>query len=160
MSSRLFQEIRERRGLAYSVFSYLPSYMDTGLLVVYAATENETVSQVVELILREFDAMRRRPIEEGEITTSKLQLKGSFLLSLESSDSRMTRLAKSEVYLNRLLSVDEVIHQIEDVTVEQVQELSNEFFRPELLCLTLLGPMTQRQLDRDLAAWWPVVSQM
>ena len=93
------------------------------------------------------------------LTTSKLQLKGNFLLSLESSDSRMTRLAKSEVYLNRLLSVDEVIHRIENVTVEEVRELSNEFFRPELLCLTLLGPMTQRQLDQDLTPWWPALSQ-
>jgi len=156
MSSRLFQEIREKRGLVYSVFSYLPSYMDTGLLVVYAAAERETVSEVIQLILREFETLRRNPISEEELRTSKEQLKGNLLLSLESSDTRMTRLAKNEIYFNRFLPVDEVIDRIDSVTAEQIEELSNELLRPEHLCLSLLGPMTKRQLNRDLNQVWPM----
>jgi predicted Zn-dependent peptidase len=156
MSSRLFQEIREKRGLVYSVFSYLPSYMDTGLLVVYAAAERETVSEVIQLILREFETLRRNPISEEELRTSKEQLKGNLLLSLESSDTRMTRLAKNEIYFNRFLPVDEVIDRIDSVTAEQIEELSNELLRPEHLCLSLLGPMTKRQLNQDLNQVWPM----
>jgi len=155
MSSRLFQEIREKRGLAYSVYSYLPSYMDTGLLVVYAATDKTTVGQAIELILKEFETLKRSPIGQEELATSKEQLKGSLLLSLESSDNRMTRLAKNEIYFGRFLSVDEVIDQINSVTVDQINELANELFRPEHLCLTVLGPITQGQLNRDLIEIWP-----
>ncbi len=155
MSSRLFQEIREKRGLAYSVYSYLPSYMDTGLLVVYAATDRKTVGQVIELILKEFETLRRSPIDREELARSKEQLKGNLLLSLENSDNRMTRLARNEMYFGRFLSVDEVIDQIETVTLDQINELASELFRPEHLCLTLLGPMTQSQLNRDLIHVWP-----
>lgn len=155
MSSRLFQEIRERRGLAYSVYSYLPSYMDTGLLVVYAATEKKTVGQVIELILKEFEMLKRRPIGQDELATAKQQLKGNLLLSLESSDNRMTRMAKNEIYFGRFLPVDEVIDEIDTVTVDQIQELANKLFRPEHLCLTLLGPITQSQLNRELIHVWP-----
>ncbi len=155
MSSRLFQEIRERRGLAYSVYSYLPSYMDTGLLVVYAAADKRNVGQVIELILKEFEKLRRNPIGQDELATSKQQLKGNLLLSLESSDNRMTRLAKNEIYFSRFLSVDEVMDRIDTVTVEQVTELANDLFRTEHLCLTLLGPINQNQLNRDLIQFWP-----
>jgi len=155
MSSRLFQEIRERRGLAYSVFSYLPSYVDTGLLVVYAATEKKAVGEVIQLILKEFEKLRRSPINQEELTTAKEQLKGNLLLSLEGSDNRMTRLARNEIYFNRFLPVDEVIDRIDTVAADQIKELSDELFRPENLCLTLLGPMTQGQLNRNLNQIWP-----
>jgi len=155
MSSRLFQEIRERRGLAYSVFSYLPSYMDTGLLVVYAATEKKTVGQVIELILREFDELKGRPMGPEELAISKQQLKGNLLLSLESSDNRMNRLAKNEIYFNRFFSIEELIDQVDTVTVDQINELANDLLCPEHFCLTLLGPITQRRLNRDLTQVWP-----
>lgn len=155
MSSRLFQEIRERRGLAYSVFSYSPSYMDTGLLIVYAATDKKKVGQVIELILKEFEELKRSPIDKEELERSKQQLKGNLLLCLESSDNRMTRLAKNEIYFNRFLSVDEVINQIDTVTVNQINELANELFHSECLCLSLLGPITQSRLNRDLIQIWP-----
>jgi predicted Zn-dependent peptidase len=156
MSSRLFQEIREKRGLAYSVYSYLPSYTDTGLVIVYAATEKKAVGEVIELILKEFDALGRRPIGEEEITTSKEQLKGNLLLSLESCDNRMTRLAKNEIYFNRFFSVEDVIHQIDAVTIDQIHDLANELFCSSDLCLTLLGPVTKGQLKRDLLHVWPM----
>jgi predicted Zn-dependent peptidase len=155
MSSRLFQEIRERRGLAYSVFSYIPSYVDTGSLVVYAATEKNAVTEVIQLILKEFEALSHCPVGEEELRISKEQLKGNVLLSLESSDNRMTRLAKNEIYFNRFLPVDEVINRIEAVTIDEIRELSDELFRPEHLCLTLLGPVTESRLNRDLRKVWP-----
>ncbi len=155
MSSRLFQEIRERRGLAYSVFSYFPSYMDTGLVVVYAGTDKEKVGQAVELILKELERLKRSPIDQEELVTCKEQLKGSLLLSLESSDNRMTRLAKNEIYFNRFLSIGEVIDQIDRVTADEVNELANELFVSDHLCLTLLGPITPRRLSLDLTQVWP-----
>jgi predicted Zn-dependent peptidase len=155
MSSRLFQEIRERRGLAYSVYSYLPSYVDTGLLVVYAASDKNRIGQVVELILREFETLRRSPIGEDELATSKEQMKGNLLLSLESSDNRMTRLARNEIYFGRFMPVNEVIDQIDGVTLDQISDLANELLRPEHLCLTVLGPITEGQLNRDLKPVWP-----
>jgi predicted Zn-dependent peptidase len=158
MSSRLFQEIRERRGLAYSVFSYIPSYIDTGLLVVYAATDKSTVTEVIRLILKEFEALRRCPVGEEELRTSKEQLKGNLLLSLESSENRMTRLAKNEIYFNRFLPVDEVIDCIDAVTIGEIRELSEELLRPEHLCLTLLGPVTESRLNRELVRVWPAGS--
>ncbi len=158
MSSRLFQEIREKRGLVYSVFSYLPSYMDTGLLVVYAATDEKRVGEVIGLILKEFAELKDRPIEQEDLAISKEQLKGNLMLSMESSENRMTRSAKNEIYFNRFLSPEEVIDEIDNVSADQVNELANELFRPDDLCLTLLGPITQRRLNRDLARIWPVGS--
>jgi predicted Zn-dependent peptidase len=155
MSSHLFQEIREKRGLAYSIFSYSPSYMDTGLVVVYAGTDKKAVRQVIELILKEFEELRGGPIDQEELRMCKEQLKGNFLLSLESSDNRMTRLAKNEIYFNRFFSADEVIDQIDTVTVDQVNDLSKELLVSDYLCLTILGPITERRLKRDLIEVWP-----
>jgi predicted Zn-dependent peptidase len=151
VSSRLFQEIRERRGLAYSIFSYMPSYMDTGMFVVYGATEKEAVGQVVDLIWRELETLRRNPIRQEELTLSKQQLRGNLLLSLENSENRMTRLAKNEIYFQRFLSVDEVLDEIDKVTVDQVSVLCDELLRPDGFCLTFLGPVTEDRLNQDLA---------
>ena len=101
MSSRLFQEIREKRGLAYSVYSYLNSYADTGSLVVYAGTGKDAINEVLSLVLKEFDKLKEGELEETELYTAKEQLKGNLLLCLESSDSRMSKLAKEEIYFNR-----------------------------------------------------------
>jgi predicted Zn-dependent peptidase len=156
MSSRLFQEIREKRGLAYSVYSYLPTYLDTGLLVVYAGTDGKAVGRVIELILKEFDDLGRNRIGREELDTSKQQLSGNLLLSLESSDNRMTQMAKNEVYFGRFLSIEEILDQIEAVTADQIKELANELFHPKHLCLTLLGPLTQKRLSRELIHFWPL----
>jgi predicted Zn-dependent peptidase len=124
-------------------------------LVVYAASDRNRICQVVELILREFETLRRSPIGEDELATSKEQMKGNLLLSLESSDNRMTRLARNEIYFGRFMPVDEVIDQIDGVTLDQISDLANEMFRPERLCLTVLGPITEGQLNRDLKPVWP-----
>jgi len=141
MSSRLFQEIRENRGLAYSVYSYLPTYIDTGLVVVYAATNEGSFQEVFELILKEFNTLKKDPLKNEELETAKEQLKGNLLLSLESSDNLMTRLAKNEIYFQDYLPVGRILKGIDEVKEETVQHLATDIFNEHFFCLTVLGPM-------------------
>lgn len=150
MSSRLFQEIRENRGLAYSVYSYLPAYIDTGLVVVYAGTNEESFPEVVELILKEFRCLKKESFRNGELETAKRQLKGNLLLSLESSDNLMTRLAKNEVYFGSYLPVGEILKGIDEVKEEDLQRLAEELFDPRYFCLTVLGPLGGNGLGQGL----------
>jgi predicted Zn-dependent peptidase len=148
MSSRLFQEIRENRGLAYSVYSYLPTYIDSGLVVVYAGTNEDSFQEVIELVLSEFDHLKKGPLKNGELETAKEQLKGNLLLSLESSDNLMTRLAKNEIYFQSYLPVKTILTGIDEVKEETVRQLANEIFDERLFCLTVLGPMNGNYLDK------------
>ncbi len=148
MSSRLFQEIRENRGLAYSVYSYLPTYIDTGLMVVYAATNESSFREAVELVLKEFSRLKEEPLERGELETAKEQLKGNLLLSLESSDNMMTRLAKNEIYFKTYLPVGMILKGIDEVEEETVQRLARDIFDERFFCLTVLGPMNGNDLDK------------
>jgi predicted Zn-dependent peptidase len=141
MSSRLFQEIRENRGLAYSVYSYLPTYIDTGLVVVYAATNEDSFQEVFDLVLKEFNTLKKNPLKNEELETAKEQLKGNLLLSLESSDNLMTRLAKNEIYFQDYLPVGVILKGIDEVKEETVQRLAIDIFDERLFCLTVLGPM-------------------
>jgi predicted Zn-dependent peptidase len=148
MSSRLFQEIRENRGLAYSVYSYLPTYIDTGLVVVYAGTNEGSFQEAIELILEEFTRLKKEPLKHGELETAKEQLKGNLLLSLESSDNLMTRLAKNEIYFKAYLPVGMILKGIDGVSEETVQHLANDIFDERFFCLTVLGPMDGNGLDK------------
>ncbi len=150
MSSRLFQEIREDRGLAYSVYSYLPTYIDTGLVVVYAGTSENSFREVIELILKEFGRLKRGPFKNGELETAKEHLKGNLLLSLESSDNLMTRLAKNEIYFESYLPVEKILRGIDEVKEEEVRYLASELFDRRFFCLTVLGPMDGDGLDKGL----------
>jgi predicted Zn-dependent peptidase len=141
MSSRLFQEIRENRGLAYSVYSYLPTYIDTGLVVVYAGTNESSFEEVVDLILKEFNRLKEEPLKEGELRTAKEQLKGNLLLSLENSDNLMTRLAKNEIYFGSFFPVENILKGIDEVDENMVQGLARELFDERFFCLTVLGPI-------------------
>ena len=154
MSSRLFQEIRENRGLAYSVYSYLPAYMDTGLFVVYAGTSEESYREVIELTLKEFKRLKNDPFRNGELETAKEHLKGNLLLSLESSDSLMTRLAKNEIYFDAYLAVEQILAGIEGVREEEIRFLANELFDQRYFCLTMLGPMDGEGLSRNPMDSW------
>jgi predicted Zn-dependent peptidase len=153
MSSYLFQEIREKRGLAYSVYSYRPAYFDAGQLVVYAGTDRESLEEVVRLIIRQFDTFRKVKIGQDELKRAQEQLKGNLLLSLESSDSWMTRLAQNEMYFGEYIPIEEVIQRIERVTSEEVNQLAQDLFREGLLCLTVLGPLEKTELTRDLLSF-------
>jgi predicted Zn-dependent peptidase len=139
MSSRLFQEIREKRGLAYSIYSYQASYLDSGLLAVYAGTSKESYPQVVDLIRGEFTRLRQGPVDLAEFHRAKAQLKGNLLLGLESTSSRMTRLAKTEIYFGRYFDLDEIIQGIDAVSPETFAELNRSLFEPERYALTTIG---------------------
>lgn len=123
MSSRLFQEIREKRGLVYSIYSYAASYRDGGLLVVYAGTSNDHYEEVVDLVQAEFRQIRDEHVEPKDFKRAKEQLKGNLLLGLESTNSRMTRLAKMYMYHNRCFGLEEIIQGIEEVTPARLQQL-------------------------------------
>jgi predicted Zn-dependent peptidase len=149
MSSRLFQNIRERQGLAYAIYSDLNPYRDTGCLSVYAGTSRESAAKVVNSIVAEFKKLKADEIPAEELRRSKDQLKGSMMLSLESSTARMSSLARQEMYFDHFYTMDELIEKIESVTVEELKELANEFFRPESIAVTVLGNLNGLKLTRD-----------
>ncbi|HXX13577.1 MAG TPA: pitrilysin family protein [Candidatus Eremiobacteraceae bacterium] len=152
MSSRLFQNIREKQGLAYAVFSELTPYSDTGMLSVYAGTAKETIGQVLDLTIVEFRAMKESPVSEEELLRAKNHLKGSLMLSLESTSSRMSNLARQELYFHRFSSLDEILTSIDAVTREEVQSLAQEFFHPDRIAATVLGPINGFTIDRNRLA--------
>jgi len=149
MSSRLFQNIRERQGLAYAIFSEISPYRDTGLLSVYAGTALETAGQLVRLVTEEFRNLKEQPVAEEELRRAKEHLKGSLMLSLESTNARMSNLARQEIYFGRFFSLDELIAAIEAVTAEEIQAIAREFFRPEAVGVTVLGHLDGFKLTRD-----------
>jgi predicted Zn-dependent peptidase len=143
MSSRLFQNIREKRGLAYAVFSGLTAYRDAGMLTVYAGCAAESVGEVIDLVVDEMRAMKREPISGAELRRSKDHLKGSLMLSLESTSSRMTHLARQDIYFDRHDTLDETLARIEAVTAEDVQRVAARLFSNGSLGVTVLGPDTE-----------------
>ena len=152
MSSRLFQNIRERQGLAYSVFSDLTPYRDTGCLVVYAGTSPESVGRVVASIVEEFRDLKENGVGPDELQRAKDQLKGSLMLGLESTTNRMSNLARQHMYFDRFFSLDEVTARIDSVTAEDVAAIIHEFFRTERIALTVLGPLDGIKIGRKMLA--------
>ncbi|GAC1430984.1 MAG: pitrilysin family protein [Terriglobales bacterium] len=152
MSSRLFQNIRERQGLAYSIYSDLNPYRDTGCLSVYAGTSRASATKVVESIVSEFRKLKSETVPDEELRRAKDQLKGSLMLSLESSMARMSNLARQEMYFDHFYGLDELIEKIEAVTTEELQELAKKFFRTESIAVTVLGNLNGLKLSRDQLA--------
>ncbi len=149
MSSRLFQKIREEQGLAYSIYSDLNPYRDTGCLSVYAGTSVESTPSVVDSVLAEFRELKAGGLPAEELRRAKDQLKGSLMLSLESSTSRMSNLARQEMYFERFFSLDETIEQIEMVTTDEVAEMSQQLFQPDRIAVTVLGNLDGLKLSRE-----------
>jgi predicted Zn-dependent peptidase len=149
MSSRLFQTIREERGLAYAIYSDLSPYSDTGSLCVYAGTSAGKALEVIDLVLAEFRNLKEVPLTEEELTRAKDQLKGNILMGLESSNSRMANLARQEMYFHQFFTADEVILRIEAVTAEQIQAMAQRLFVPNRIAVTLLGRLTGIKLNHD-----------
>ncbi len=149
MSSRLFQNIRERQGLAYAIYSDLNPYRDTGCLSVYAGTSRESAAKVVQSIVSEFRKLKSESVPDEELRRSKDQLKGSLMLSLESSTARMSNLARQDMYFDRFYGMDELIEKIEAVTAEDLQDMANDFFRTESIAVTVLGNLNGLKLSRD-----------
>jgi predicted Zn-dependent peptidase len=149
MSSRLFQNIREKRGLAYAVFSSLSAYRDAGALTIYAGCGADQVDQVIDLVVEELRAMKASPVPEGELRRAKDHLKGSLMLSLENTASRMSHLARQEIYFDRYFSLDETLEGIEHVTSEDIQRVSADLFADGSLGVTVLGPKNGYALTRE-----------
>jgi predicted Zn-dependent peptidase len=149
MSSRLFQNIRERQGLAYAVFSELSPYRDTGCLTIYAGTSAESCPRVVASIVNEFRQLKEQIIPADELRRAKDHLKGSLMLSLESTSSRMSNLARQEMYFGHFFSLDELLESIEAVTAEDVQRNARTFFDPKQIGLTVLGNLEQVRISRE-----------
>ncbi len=149
MSSRLFQEIRENRGLAYSVYSFLSAYMDTGLLGVYVGTDLQNVNPVLETIQREIQKISKGGLSESDLSAAKEHLSGGIYLASESADGRMMRIAKNEFNFERYVEYEELIAYLEKVTVDEVIEISNTIFQEGKVSLTTLGPLEEEGLDMD-----------
>jgi predicted Zn-dependent peptidase len=139
MSSRLFQNVREKHGLAYSIFSELNLYRDTGCMIVYSGTSTESVKTVTRMVLDEFRSLCDGPVPDEELRRAKDHLKGSLALSLESSSSRMSNLARQELFFNRFFSVDEMVDAIEQVTAADLQDVARDFFGGRQVSATVLG---------------------
>lgn len=152
MSSRLFQRIREDEGLAYSIYSEMNPFRDTGSLCVYAGTAIDNTEKVLQLTLQELRRLKEEPVTEVELKRAKDQLKSNIVIGLESSGSRMSNLARQQMYFGRFFGVDEITEQIEAVTPDDVETLAQELFRPEAIALTLLGNLGEMKIERqDLA---------
>jgi len=148
MSSRLFQTIREERGMVYSIYSDLSPYRDTGTLLVYAGTATGKALDVVDLILAEFRKLKESPLPDEELNRAKDQLKGNILMGLESSNARMANLARQEMYFHEFMTVDEIIARINAVTSADVQAMAQRLFDPERIAVTLLGRLDGIKLRR------------
>lgn len=152
MSSRLFQNIRERQGLAYSIYSDLNPYRDTGCLAVYAGTSLASAAKVVQSVVGEFRKLKTEPVTADELRRAKDQLKGSLMLSLESSTARMSNLARQEMYFDKFYDLDELIAKIEGVTAEDLTSMANDFFKTESVAVTCLGNLNGLKLTREQLA--------
>jgi predicted Zn-dependent peptidase len=152
MSSRLFQTIREERGMAYAIYSDLSPYSDTGSLCVYAGTSANKALECIDLILAEFRNLKEVLLSDEELTRAKDQLKGNILMGLESSNSRMANLARQEMYFHQFFTAEEVILRVEAVTAEQIQAMAQRLFISDRIAVTLLGRLTGIKLNRDRLA--------
>lgn len=149
MSSRLFQNLRERNGLVYSVASELSLYRDTGCMGIYAGTSAKSLPRLLQLTMEEFQKLKHDKVSEEELRRSKENLKGSIVLGLESSSSRMSNLARQEIFFGEPQDLDQILDQIESVTREQVRELAGKTLLAKLLGLTVLGRTEGQQFTRQ-----------
>ena len=150
LSSRLFQEIREQRGLAYSVYSYHSTYVDTGLFAIYAGTSPNNTEEVIECVLKEMREIRDKGITEEELVRTKAQIKGGLYLGLESVSSRMSRLGKTELTYNRVLSPEEVVEKLEKVTLEDIKRVIGRLWQKDKISVMTLGPSGHEVILADL----------
>jgi predicted Zn-dependent peptidase len=152
MSSRLFQNVREKRGLAYAVFSGLVSYRDAGSMTVYAGCANSAVGELIDVVIAELRRLKAETLPEPELRRAKDHLKGSLMLSLESTSSRMSHLARQEIYFDRQFGLDETLEGVERVSREDVQRVAQELFADGALAATVLGAVNGLELPPERLA--------
>jgi len=148
MSSRLFQEVREKRGLAYSIYSYNAALKDCGLYIVYAGTSKENFKKVIDLTIEEFNKIKKNGITREELERSKEHMKGSLVLGLESTSSRMSYIAKSQFYFDRVITIDEIFEKVDKVTLDDVVKIANKYLKDEYLTLTAIGDIAESELPK------------
>jgi predicted Zn-dependent peptidase len=152
MSSRLFQNVREKRGLAYAVFSGLSAYRDTGSITIYAGCANDAVGELIDVVIAELRRLKDEPLPGSELQRAKDHLKGSLMLNLESTSSRMSHLARQENYYDRQFGLDETLEGVERVTVNDVQRVARDLFVNGALAATVLGNVNGLQLPAERLA--------
>ena len=150
MSSRLFQEIRERRGLAYSVYSFITSYTDTGMFGSCVAVNPKNAYKSIELILKEICKLKETLVDPDELRDAKEYTKGSLMLSSESNDNQMVRLAQNETHFGRYLPLKDIIDEIDSVTPNNILELAQNLFQTNQFALTTLGPITDEKVYHEI----------
>lgn len=150
MSSRLFQEIRERRGIAYSVYSFISSHVDTGMFGVYAGVDPKRMLESIELILKEMYRLKMRRVDSAELHNSKECAKGGLLLASEGIDNQMVRLAQNEIHFGRYIPLQEIVDKIESVTEDNILGLTGDLFQTDRLAITLLGPVADKSLHENI----------
>ena len=149
MSSRLFQNVREKRGLAYAVFSGLTSYRDAGSMTVYAGCASSAVGELIDVVIAELRRLKDERLLDAELRRAKDHLKGSLMLSLESTSSRMSHLARQEIYFGRQVGLDETLEGVERVSVDDVQRVARHLFLESALSATVLGAVNGLQLPPE-----------
>ena len=149
MSSRLFQNVREKRGLAYAVFSGLTSYRDAGSMTVYAGCASSAVGELIDVVIAELRRLKDERLLDAELRRAKDHLKGSLMLSLESTSSRMSHLARQEIYFGRQVGLDETLEGVEQVSVDDVQRVARHLFSESALSATVLGAVNGLQLPPE-----------
>jgi predicted Zn-dependent peptidase len=149
MSSRLFQNVREKRGLAYAVFSGLSAYRDAGAMTIYAGCANEAVGELIDVVVSEIRRLKDEAMSVDELRRAKDHLKGSLMLGLESTSSRMSNLARQEMYFDRQLTLDETLRGVEAVTHDDVQRVTDALFAPAGLAATVLGAVNGLEIPRE-----------
>ena len=152
MSSRLFQNVREKRGLAYAVFSGLSAYRDTGSMTIYAGCANNAVSELIDVVVAEIRRMKDEPLPASELQRAKDHLKGSLMLNLESTSSRMSHLARQEIYFDRQFGLDETLQGVERVTLDDIQRVARDLFADGALAATVLGAVNGLQIPQERLA--------
>jgi predicted Zn-dependent peptidase len=150
MSSRLFQEVRERRGLAYAIYSFVSLFCDTGLLGVYVGVAKHNTEEVLRLIADEMNRLKKEPVDNAELRNGKEHLKGGLYLATESTDTQMTRLATNEIIFGRHVPLQEVVQDIERVTAEDILTLAQQTFQPDAVSVSLLGPVDGNVSYKDI----------
>jgi predicted Zn-dependent peptidase len=151
MSSRLFQEVREQRGLVYSIYSYATQYSETGSFSIYAGTAPKRVHEVLSIVRDELDRVIADGVTEEELERGKGHLKGSLVLGLEDTSGRMSRLGKSELTSGEILSIDEIVRRVDEVSDTDVQAVAKEVLGGGPRALALIGPFDEEGFDRYIA---------
>ena len=152
MSSRLFQEIRERRGLAYAVYSFFTSYVDTGMFGVYAGVGPRDVTQTIALVMAELRRLKHEPVDAETLAEAKEYTRASLLLSTESNENQMVRLAQNEIHFGRYTPTGEILERIDRVSADDIRDLAQTLFRSDEMALTVLGPAGDRKAIEDALA--------